>query len=129
MLMIEKLENLMNERGLSKADLSRNTGLPYTTVDGFWKQGTSNIKRSNLLKLARYFDCTLDYLADDDIDADDNFFKNRAVFIGVSNEYTAKERQLIEKYRALDDRGRLTVDATIETQYEIITTQSKKPPE
>ena len=64
----DKLDILMNERNMNKADLARESGVPYTTIDGFYKKGSDNAKLSTLKKLCKYFGCTLDYLADDDVD-------------------------------------------------------------
>ena len=61
----DKLDILMKERNISKADLARESGVPYTTIDGFYKKGSENAKLSTLKKLCNYFHCTLDYLADD----------------------------------------------------------------
>lgn len=63
---IERLEYLMRKNGIkNKAELSKVSGIPYTTVDGFYKRGTDNIKLSTLLKLSECLHCSLDYLADD----------------------------------------------------------------
>ena len=67
MSFLTKLDKLMNDRNINKSQLSKESGIPYTTIDGFYKKGTENIKLSTLKKLAQYFDCSLDYLADDDI--------------------------------------------------------------
>ena len=115
--MIDKLELLMNENGLDKAALSRSTGIPYTTVDGFWKKGTDNIKRSSLLKLTRYFNCTLDYLADDNIDIHSEVFKNRDLFLKASAIFSPQEIQMIECYRILDERGKSAVDNALNHEY------------
>lgn len=64
----DKLDILMNERNMNKADLARESGVPYTTIDGFYKKGSDNAKLSTLKKLCKYFGCTLDYLAADDVD-------------------------------------------------------------
>lgn len=120
MSMIEKLEGLMKERGLNKAELARQAGIPYTTVDGFWKRGTDNVQRSSLMKLSRFFDCALDYLADDCIKADDEVFKKRSLFLQSAESYSPHERQLIEKYRALDGRGKKVVDMLIDSQLSTI---------
>lgn len=61
----DKLDLLMKERNINKADLARESGVPYTTIDGFYKKGSENAKLSTLKKLCTYFNCTLDYLADD----------------------------------------------------------------
>ena len=61
----DKLDLLMKDRNINKADLARESGVPYTTIDGFYKKGSENAKLSTLKKLCTYFNCTLDYLADD----------------------------------------------------------------
>lgn len=66
MTMTEKLDQLMEERGLNKASLSREASIPYMTIVNFYEKGTENVKRSTLLKLSRYFGVTVDYLAVDE---------------------------------------------------------------
>lgn len=68
MSFLSKLDKLMQEKNINKSQLSKESGVPYTTIDGFYKKGTDNIKLSTLKKLANYFDCSLDYLADDDVE-------------------------------------------------------------
>lgn len=63
----DKLDLLMKERNINKADLARESGVPYTTIDGFYKKGSENAKLSTLKKLCTYFNCTLDYLANDTV--------------------------------------------------------------
>ena len=62
----EKLDSLMREKGINKSTLSKESGIPYTTIDGFYKKGTDNIKLSTLIKLCRYFHTTLDDLVRED---------------------------------------------------------------
>lgn len=66
MAFINRLNVLMSERGINKSTLSKESGIPYTTIDGFYKKGTDNIKLSTLKKLSAYFDCSLDFLVDDE---------------------------------------------------------------
>jgi transcriptional regulator with XRE-family HTH domain len=63
----EKLDMLMEENGINMAELARGSGIPYTTITSFYDKGTENVKLSTLKKLAKYFNCSLDFLADDDI--------------------------------------------------------------
>ncbi len=70
MSLTDKLDLLMKERNINKAELSRASGVPYTTIDGFYKKGSDNAKLSTLKKLCGYFGCSLDYLADDSIDSE-----------------------------------------------------------
>ncbi len=63
----DKLDLLMKQRNINKAELARESGVPYTTIDGFYKKGSENAKLSTLKKLCAYFKCSLDYLADDSV--------------------------------------------------------------
>lgn len=65
---IEKLETLMKSKGIDNLnELSLQSKIPYTTLKGFYTRGTEKIQRTTLNKLADFFDCTLDYLACDDV--------------------------------------------------------------
>lgn len=92
----DKLDLLMAERKINKAELARESGIPYTTIDGFYKKGSENAKLSTLKKLCSYFGCTLDYLADDDI-------KEQPTTIAAhfdGNEYTEEELEKIKEFAA-----------------------------
>ena len=62
----DKLDELMTEKGINKSILSKESGIPYTTIAGFYTKGTDNVKLSTLRKLSSYLGCSIDYLADDD---------------------------------------------------------------
>lgn len=72
MTFIEKLDALMAERHLNKNTLSKACGIPYTTIDGWYKKGVSDLKLSTLKKLTAYFGLSLDYWLDDDICENNN---------------------------------------------------------
>lgn len=93
---IDKLNLLMEKKKISKAELARESGIPYTTIDGFYKKGTENVKLSTLKKLCSYFECPLDYLADDD--TDDAVHTIAAHFDG--DEYTEEELDEIRSFAA-----------------------------
>lgn len=62
----DRLEYLMKKNGINnRSELARVSGIPYTTIDGFYKKGTDNIKLSTLRKLAKCLHCSLDYLTED----------------------------------------------------------------
>lgn len=77
----DKLNKLLEEKNITKSQLSKESGIPYTTIAGFYTKGTDNVKLSTLRKLAEYFDCSLDYLVDDKIEAskDENNIENRDI--------------------------------------------------
>ena len=62
----DKLDLLMERRGITRGKLAEETGIPYNTIVGFYTKGYRNIKLSNLKKLCDYFGLPLDVLADDD---------------------------------------------------------------
>ena len=93
----DKLDLLMKERNINKADLARESGVPYTTIDGFYKKGSENAKLSTLKKLCTYFNCTLDYLADDDVG-------DQPTTIAAHKDgenFTPEELAKIEEYKKL----------------------------
>lgn len=91
----DKLDILMKKRNINKAELARESGVPYTTIDGFYKKGSENAKLSTLKKLCSYFDCSLDYLADDNVNEPRTM---AAHFDG--DEYTEEEITKIKEYAA-----------------------------
>lgn len=68
MTFTEKLDMLMEERHLNKNSLSKACGIPYTTIDGWYKKGVSDLKLSTLKKLTSFFGLSLDYWLDDEIE-------------------------------------------------------------
>lgn len=66
MTFLEKLDLLMSELNLNKMRLSQLSGVPYTTIDGFYKKGYENAKISTIRKLAKALDVSLDYLIEDE---------------------------------------------------------------
>ena len=72
-MFLEILERLMKERNINKNVLANESGIPYTTIDGWWKKGYDNIRLSTLKKLAAYFNVSLDYLMDTSPELEDDY--------------------------------------------------------
>lgn len=90
----DKLDALMAEKGINKSILSKESGIPYTTIAGFYTKGTDNVKLSTLRKLSSYLGCSIDYLADDN--SMDSPTTLAAHFDG--DEYTEDELDEIKKF-------------------------------
>ena len=105
MSFLTKLDKLMQDKNINKNQLSKESGVPYTTIDGFYKKGTDNIKLSTLKKLASYFGCSLDYLADDDVTEDSS---QTIAAQHDSENWTAEELDEIEAFKkfVLSKRGK-----------------------
>lgn len=58
---LEVLNDLLNEEGISRWQFAERSGIPYTTVVGW-----TNLGRlpdfAALIKIADFFDCSVDYL-------------------------------------------------------------------
>lgn len=68
MTFLEKLELLMKKKNIKNLhELSTKCKIPYSTLRGFYSKGTENIKLPTLKTLAKFFNCSIDYLADDEI--------------------------------------------------------------
>ncbi len=93
----EKLDALMEERGINKSVLSKESGIPYTTIAGFYTKGTDNVKLSTLRKLSSYFGCSIDYLADDDA----SMPLTTIAAHKDGEDFTPEELQKIEEYKEL----------------------------
>jgi len=92
MKMTEKIDKLMAEKDINNHyELSRISGVPYTTIKGLYEKGYSNAKLPTLLSLARTLGCTLDYLADDSVEI--NTKKSTAIESG-SRQSDSKEKVL-----------------------------------
>lgn len=106
----DKLDVLMERRGLTRGTLSEYTGVPYNTIVGFYTKGYKNIKLSTLKKLASFFDVSLDILGDDDAGLDDN-------------ELHGSARVFAERYEALSGKGRDIVGGVIDGLLDIQRTE------
>ncbi|HEK8842972.1 TPA: helix-turn-helix transcriptional regulator [Clostridioides difficile] len=114
MSMTENLDKLLYSKNITKAQLSKESGIPYTTISGFYTKGTDNVKLSTLKKLANYFQCSVDYLVYGNIDIEDTLafdnFKN--LFKNLNHE----ERELI--YKAIKVMYRKKEKIALETREE-----------
>ncbi|MBR0281812.1 MAG: helix-turn-helix domain-containing protein, partial [Oscillibacter sp.] len=71
MTFLDRLDLLMATAGLNKSKLSQLSGVPYTTIDAFYKKGYQNAKISTLRKLAVALGVSLDYLIVDETTEND----------------------------------------------------------
>lgn len=62
---LNKLDSLMEEKKLNKSSLSKACGIPYTTIDGWYKKGYEGLKLTTLRKLSDFFGVSLDYWIND----------------------------------------------------------------
>lgn len=58
---MKKVRDLLSSSNQKTSVISKETGIPYTTLDSILKQNTKDIKFDTITKLAKYFNVTLDY--------------------------------------------------------------------
>lgn len=104
---LEKVNLLMQERNLNRHTLSEACGIPYTTIDGWFKKGYEGAKVSTLIKLADYFSVELDYLVRPSIT--DRNYGRQIESIG------GEEKELLTLYRSMNDVGRSLMMNTART--------------
>ncbi|MCL2354615.1 MAG: helix-turn-helix domain-containing protein [Oscillospiraceae bacterium] len=64
----EKLSDLMKKNNIKNSkELSSLSNIPYTTIRSLYENGTGGIRATTLMKLATFFDCSINYLLDDNI--------------------------------------------------------------
>lgn len=98
MTFLDKLDYLMKKNNLNKKRLSDQSGIPYSTIDGFYKQSYNNIKLSTFKKLCDYFGVTMDCMARDEVSEIEYYNPQKK-----SLHITPEEELLVKCYRAADD--------------------------
>lgn len=98
MTFLDKLDYLMKINNLNKKRLSERSGIPYSTIDGFYKQSYSNIKLSTFRKLCDFFGVTMDSMGRDEVEELEHYNPNQKDL-----HITEDEEILIKCYRSADD--------------------------
>ena len=98
---------LKNQKGLNNHSLSIATGIPYTTIDGWYKKGYDRIKLTTLKTLCQFFNVSLDFL----IDGEDGIKKAPAGAEAIHIDST------MNKYAQLDEHGKQVVAAVTDIEY------------
>ncbi len=106
-ILAEKLKELRKGVGLNQTAVAQSLGLTYFTL-GKWEQGRAEPSAEDLVKLAEYFDVTVDYLLGRESDYVGQHIKPLRE-IKSDNGLTlspkglsADETELLENFRKLD---------------------------
>lgn len=59
---LDRIDMLLASRNLNRNQLAALTGIPVSTVYGWYKKGYSNITLPTLRKLSEFFGCSMEYL-------------------------------------------------------------------
>lgn len=65
MTILEKIDYLMKINGLNRHSLAIQSGIPYTTIDGWYKRGWEKMHITSLKNLSKYFNVSLEFWDDE----------------------------------------------------------------
>lgn len=109
MNILEKIDFLMKRNGIkNRAELSELSGIPYSTITGFYAKGYDRMKLSTLKTLADCLGVTIDYLGRDEI-TDPNY----GLTAPEAPALAPDEHQLVEDYRSLNNQGQEYIRQTM----------------
>jgi len=101
-----RIDNALSEKQITRAELSRQTGIPVTTIKSWISGAIPNAEAA--YKVAQYLGVTVEWLV--------TGIKSE----GIIKEYTEQERELIDIFRNLDERDKnavITLAQSLESQY------------
>lgn len=99
---LERLDSLLDERDMNKNQLANATGIPVSTVYGWYKKGYSSITLPSLLKLSEFFKCSMEYLVNG----------NSA----SSDQPSSAALDLARKYDRLNEYSKKVITALVELE-------------
>lgn len=92
-----KIKLLRKKAGLTQSEFSKAIGISRSTL-GMIETTDRGTTRNNLLKIANFFNVSIDYLLSDD----ENITKSKT----VKNETNLKEIKLIKEFKKLNEKGK-----------------------
>ncbi|MBR1746718.1 MAG: helix-turn-helix transcriptional regulator [Clostridia bacterium] len=98
-----RLKELRLQEKMTQKELAEKIGAAWYNI-GDWERGKSEPSIADLIKIADFFDCTVDHLIGREHIPNDLF---------MLSEDVKKEKSLLLRYRALDEAGKDFVQACV----------------
>ena len=92
----------LKENKITKAELAKAVGIPYTTLDSMLKRNSDSSRVATIYKIAEYLGVSLEELVFDKNTKSDD-----------TATYTEEEKRLIVDFRHIDSRGKSAVLSTL----------------
>lgn len=102
------LQELLQEKNIKPAELSRVINVPASTIYSIIKRDNMKVDIDILIKISDALGVPAEY-----------FYDKRTT--NKSNDFSLDEIELIKKYRALDERGKKSVYETLERELKYAT--------
>jgi len=106
---VERILNLITERGITQKTLSNGTGITTGNITD-WKSGKANPSYGAIVKIAKYFDVSEEYLqckTDDPIPLNDKVVR-------AEQHLSPMEQKMLKMFDKADDKDKDMIIAMIE---------------
>lgn len=104
----------MEDKGIKVSDISKESGIAYSTVKSILENGIGKASYINICKICEAVGITADKL--------ENMIKNNAL---EEAEISKEDFEFLEKYHSLDPHGKEMVDFTLLKEWERSTAETK----
>ena len=95
MKLTDKLRDLTKTKNMNRREFSEAVGIPYSTIDNWYKRGYENMSIATLKIICDFFGVTMESMAYDEKEIE--YRSDRAM------EYSTAEADLIRGYRAASE--------------------------
>lgn len=123
----DTLRELRNKAGFTQQQAADMLGLKNKSTLGSWEVGKSEPDGYTLLKLCKIYDVEDIYIAFGEVNPKSKYSNSMFMADNTSNELimlSSQEKTLIEKYRTLDERGKIAVETILDSQYNAVFPQT-----
>lgn len=112
----EYVKMLISNSGHTVKSFAASIDLPYTTLLSMLSRGLGGASIDNVIRVCKGLSITVEDLQC--VEEDER--KDSSTFQHFENNFSPHEQNIIKKYRALDERGKIAVDETLDREYEFV---------
>lgn len=104
------LEDIMQQKSISIPDVARMCNLPDSTIRSIISRKSKTVALEVAFKISKGLNISLEEL-------------NGEVLSQSNDSRSTSEQEIIKKYRALDEHGKMLVDNVLDLEYKRVTSQ------
>lgn len=104
------LEDIMQQKSISIPDVARMCNLPDSTIRSIISRKSKTVALEVAFKISKGLNISLEEL-------------NGEVLSQSNDSHSTSEQEIIKKYRALDEHGKMLVDNVLDLEYKRVTSQ------
>ncbi len=116
---MNRLKELRLHAGLSQIELAKLTEISQRNIS-YWESGRVELNLNAAIKLSQFFQVDVEYLAGSQSEFE------KISDLKHSINYTFEEKELIKKYRQLNEAGKKLIKTVIDAQLDTITESKRK---